>query len=107
MTNGVTPPTHGVGSRIGSPVVGLTSGCQCPGAGFGTHCDGPKRPSSWRAAIIASAAAVPAAIPCALNGRSGIAASDAAYCVARDWSKLALVGNGTLAGTVEMMLDRT
>jgi hypothetical protein len=27
--------------------------------------------------------------------------------VARDWSKLALVGNGRLAGTVEMMLERT
>jgi hypothetical protein len=37
MRKGFTPPTHGVGSRIGCPVAGLTSGCQCPGAEFGTH----------------------------------------------------------------------
>src|SRR5215207_5461593 len=79
MRNGLTPPTHGVGSRMGSPVVGSVSGHQCPGAVFGTHCDGPKRPSFCRAAIIASAAASPAAIPRALKGESGTPASEAVY----------------------------
>src|SRR5215211_6262403 len=76
MRKGFTPPTQGVGSRIGWPVAGLMSGCQCPGAEFGTHCDGPNRPSFSLAAIIASAAAFPAAMPCALNGESGIASSE-------------------------------
>src|SRR5215208_7552537 len=70
IRNGRTPPTHGVGSRTGVPL-GLKSGCQCPGAEFGTHWDGPNRPSPCRAAIIASAAAVPAVIPCVLNGLFG------------------------------------
>ena len=89
------------------PGAGSTSGCQCPGAGFGTHCDGPNRPSPSRAAIIASAAAFPAATPLVLNGESGIALSEAAYCEASDCSTLALVGNGMLAGTVETMFERT
>ena len=42
-----------------------------------------------------------------LNGESGIAPSDAAYCEASDCSTLALVGNGMLAGTVETMFERT
>ena len=36
IRNGVTPPTHGVGSRIGCPA-GFRIGCQCPGAELGTH----------------------------------------------------------------------
>ena len=55
-----------------------------PGSEFGTHGDGPKRPSPCRAAIIASAAAFPAAIPRDLRRVSGIAASDVAYSVASD-----------------------
>src|SRR5262249_25564626 len=43
--NGLTPPTHGVGSRIGLPLASR-KGDQCPGLAFGTHCDGPNRPSS-------------------------------------------------------------
>ena len=58
MTKGVTPPTHGVGS-LGRPAIGH----QCPFSMFGFHCEGPKRPSSSRAVIMASAAAFPAAIP--------------------------------------------
>src|SRR5215207_3109853 len=106
IRNGRTFPTHGVGSSMGVPS-GFKSGCQCPGAAFGTHGDGPKRPSFSRAAIIASAAAFPAAIPWVLNGRSGIAVSEAAYCAASDCNKLALVGNAMVGGTVETMLERT
>jgi hypothetical protein len=104
--NGRTPPTHGVGSSIGVPS-GFNSGCQCPGSSFGTHGEGPKRPSPRRAAIIAFAAASPAAIPAVLNGVSAIAASAAAYSVSSVCNKLALFGNGMLAGTVETMLERT
>jgi hypothetical protein len=100
--NGRTPPTHGVGSSGDVPFG--NNGCQCPGAEFGTHCDGPKRPSSFRAAIIASAAAFPAAIPCLLNGVSGTAPSDVAYCAASESNKLSRFGNEMLAGTVETML---
>ena len=107
MRNGFTRPTHGVGSRIGCPVAGSMSGCQCPGAEFGTHCEGPNRPSPSLAAIIASAAAFPAATPWALNGESGIAPSEDAYCDASDCSTLALLGNGMLAGTVDTMFERT
>src|SRR5918994_7348585 len=105
--NGLTLPTQGVGSRMGCPVAGLMRGCQCPGAEFGTHGEGPNRPSSSLAAIIASAAALPAAIPCALNGPSGIAASEAPYCEASDCNTPALLGNGMVGGTVETMLERT
>jgi hypothetical protein len=42
-----------------------------------------------------------------LNGESGIALSEAAYCDASDSSTLALVGNEMLAGTVETIFDRT
>ena len=42
-----------------------------------------------------------------LNGVSGIAASEAAYSVASVCNRLALFGNGMLAGTVETMLERT
>src|SRR5215211_8636905 len=90
IRKGFTPPTQGVGSRTGCPVAGLMRGCQCPGAEFGTHCEGPNRPSPSLAAIIAPAAAFPAAIPCALNGESGIAPSEASYCVASEANKAAL-----------------
>src|SRR6185436_16818704 len=59
MKNGVTAPTHGVGSRIGAPVVGLVSGDQWPGAVLGTHWDGPNRPSFARSSSMALAAACP------------------------------------------------
>jgi hypothetical protein len=99
------PPTHGVGSSICIPS-GFRSGCQCPGSWLGTHGEGPKRPSSCRAAIIASAAAFPAAIPCALNGVPDKAASEAAYSVCSDCNRLALLGNGMVAGTVATMWER-
>ena len=107
MRKGSTPPTQGVGSSIGSMVAGFTSGYQCPGAEFGTHCEGPKRPSPSRAAVIASAAASPASIPWLLKGDSSIAASEAAYCPASVCKTVALVGKGMLAGTPETMLVRT
>src|SRR5688572_16442663 len=107
MRNGCTPPTHGVASRIGCPAVGLTSGCQCPRAAAGTHWHGPNRRSPSLAAIIASAAAFPAAIPSALNGESAMSPSQAAYWDASDWSTVSLAENGMLAGTVETMFART
>src|SRR5205085_12065022 len=82
---GRTPATHAAGSRICAPS-GFTSGCQCPTAVLATHGDGPNRPSPSRAAIIASAAASPAAIPSVLDRPSG----NAARC-----------------GTLETMLERT
>jgi hypothetical protein len=39
------------------------TGSKYPGFGFGTNWDGPNLPSSFLASIMASAAAVPAAIP--------------------------------------------
>ena len=72
--NGFTLATQGVGSRIGVPS-GLSCGCQCPGSVFDFHGEGPKRPSPCRAAIIAAAAAFPAAIPAVFMGESGIAAA--------------------------------
>jgi hypothetical protein len=105
IRNGRTPPTHGVGSSIWVPS-GFSSGCQWPGSEFGTHCDGPNRPSFCRAAIITSAAAFPAAIPVVLEGVSGIPASEAAYSVASESSKVARFGNGMVAGTVATTLDR-
>ena len=83
MKNGFTPPTHGVGSRIGSPVGGLISGCQCPTPVSGTHWDGPNRPSPALESSMALAAACPIGMPCLLKALLPIAASDAAYCVAR------------------------
>ena len=106
IRNGRTPPTHGVGSSIGVPS-GFNSGCQCPGSSFGFHGDGPKRPSPSRAAIIASAAAFPAAIPWVLDGPSGIAASEVSYSVSSDCNRSARFGNGMRAGTVETMFERT
>jgi hypothetical protein len=106
MRNGLTPPTHGVGSSIGVPS-GFESGCQCPASELGTHGEGPKRPSSRRAAIIASPAAFPAAIPCTLNGVFGMAASVAAYSVCSDCNRLALLGNEMRSGTVATMSERT
>ena len=78
IVNGCTFATHGVGSRIGSPVAGLISGCQWPTAGFDTHGDGPKRPSSARDASIAPAAAFPAAIPFVFAAPLEIGASEVA-----------------------------
>src|SRR6478752_5292849 len=77
MKNGRTPPTHGVGSRIGAPVVGLISGAQCPTAVLGTHWDGPNRPSFARSSSMACAAACPIEMPCRLNELLAIGASDA------------------------------
>ena len=91
IRNGLTPPTHGVGSCAVVPF-GAT-GSQYPGFAFGQNWDGPNRPSPCLASIIASAAAVPAAIPMFLNGESGIAFFEALYCVSSDASTAALVGN--------------
>ncbi len=105
--NGRTPPTHGVGSSSGCIVAGSISGCQYPAPVCCFHCDGPKRPSFIRAAIIASAAALPALMPILLNGLSGIAPFEMSYCAASPVSKLALFGNGMVRGTPETMLERT
>src|SRR5687767_4008587 len=107
MRNGFTLPIHGFGSRIGCPVAGLMLGCQCPGAEFDTHWEGPNRPSPCLAAIIASAAAFPAATPWALDGESGTAPSDEACCDARACSTLSLLGKAMRAGTVDTMSTRT
>src|SRR5207237_8003626 len=104
--NGRTPPTQGVGSSIWVPSE-FNSGCQCARVSFEFQGDGPKRPSPSRAAIIASAATSPAAIPSVLSGPSGIAASEFSYSVSSACSKSALFGNGILAGTVETILERT
>ena len=86
---------------------GFKSGCQCPGAEFGTHCEAPKRPSPCRAAIIASAAAFPAAMPRFLNGLSGIPLSEAAYSAFSVATTLALFGNAMVGGTVKAISVRT
>ena len=72
------------------------TGSQNPGFAFGTNWDGPNRPSSFLASIIACAAAVPAAIPLSLNGDSGIAFFEALYCVSSDVSRAPLVGKSML-----------
>ena len=56
---------------------------------------------------MACAAAVPAAIPMFLNGESGIAFVAAWYCDASDASRVALLGNVMLWGTVSTMFFRT
>ena len=94
MRNGFTPPTHGVGSRIGCRRR-LMSGCQCPASEFGTHCDGPNRPSPSRARR--SSRRPPRArrrSPAVLNGPSGIAPSEAAYVEWRACSESRLSGPG-------------
>src|SRR6187431_1947595 len=89
IRNGLTPPTHGVGSRIGL-LLASSNGDQCPGFGFGSHCDAPNRPSACRAAIIACAAACPASTPSVLDGPSSTPASELAYDVERDCSAACL-----------------
>ena len=105
MRNGLTLPTHGVGSRTGTPPE--TSGCQCPGAGFDTHGDGPNRPSPSLASSIASAAACPTAMPCRLNESSSIASSEAAYAEESVLRSPARPGNGALSGAVETSSEST
>ena len=56
---------------------------------------------------MASAAAVPAATPMFLNGESGIAFVAVWYCDASDASRVALLGNVMLWGTVSTMFFRT
>ena len=106
MRNGFTLPTQGVGSRIGAPV-GLRSGCQCPGAAFGTHGDGPNRPSPSLASSIASAAACPTAMPCFLKAPSSIASSEAAYAAESVLRSPARPGNGARSGAVETSSEST
>ena len=86
--------------------MGVMIGCQCPGAEFGTHCDGPNRPSSWRAAIMAAAAAFPALMPWRLDEPFGIAASELSYCVASDRNRAARAVASKF-GTVATMSRRT
>src|SRR6476646_8111592 len=107
MKNGRTPPTHGVGSRIGSPVAGLVSGCQWPTPVFETHCDGPNRPSFARSSSMALAAACPISTPCRLNELLAIGASDAEYCVESVLSSPARPGNGARSGALETRLEST
>src|SRR5262245_24908310 len=104
MRNGSTPPTHGVGS--GAVVPFGATGSQYPGFGFATNWDGPNLPSVFRASIMASAAAVPAAIPMFLKDESGIEFVHALYCVSSDASTAPLVGNVMLWGTVSTMFFR-
>ena len=104
-TNGSTVPIHGVGSSTCCPAA-LSEGDQWPTAVLGTHCEAPNRPSSWRSAIIASAAAVPAATPCCSCGPSSTAARAAEYCAASDASRPDRVVAGRF-GTVETRWART
>ena len=106
MRNGLTSPAHGVGSSSGAPV-GDSSGCQCPGAEFGTHADGPNRPSPSRASSIAAAAACPTATPCFVNESSSSAASEAAYAEESVLSSAARPGNGARSGAVETSSEIT
>jgi hypothetical protein len=46
-------------------------------------------------------------MPMVLNGEPGIPPSDAAYSAASACNKVALFGNGMVAGTPETMLERT
>ena len=78
MRNGVTPPAHGVGSRIGAPAA-LRSGCQWPTVASGSHWESPNRPSPTLASSIAVAAAWPIAMPLFLEAPPSIASSEAAY----------------------------
>jgi hypothetical protein len=102
--NGLTPPTHGVGSSISVPS-GFDSGHQCPGARLGSHWEGPKRRSFARAATIASAAALPALIPSVFKGESGMSARAVAYSVPTEINRLSRFGKAIVAGTVVMMLE--
>ena len=104
--NGSTAPTHGVGSRTGCPEAGSVSGHQCPGAVLGTHCEGPNRPSSSRAAIITLAAASPAAIPFTSRQPSGMSARASAYCLASVSSMVARLVSGRFF-TVDTMSRST
>jgi hypothetical protein len=54
--------------------------------------EGPNLPSSFLASIMASAAAVPAAMPRSLNDEAGIAFVEASYCASSEASTVALVG---------------
>ena len=105
MRNGLTLPTHGVGSRAATPPG--TSGCQCPTAEFGTHGDGPNRPSPSLASSIALAAACPIAMPCFLNESSSIDAREAAYAEESVLRSPARPGNGALSGAVETSSEST
>jgi hypothetical protein len=76
IRKGFTSFNHAFGSLT---FAGRT-GRQAPGADPTANLNGPKRPSSVRAASIAVAAASPTAIPRVFDEPSGIVASDAAYC---------------------------
>ena len=71
--NGRTLPTHGAGSRANVGGVGR----HAPGSEPMGKSNGAFRPSFARAASIAAAAALPAAMPPSLRGPSGTAASEA------------------------------
>ena len=105
MRNGFTLPAHAVGSRTGTPPE--TSGCQCPGAGFDTHGDGPNRPSPSLSSSIASAAACPTLMPCFLKESSSIASSEAAYSEASVFRSAPRLVNGTLSCAVETSSEST
>ena len=72
-----------------------------PGCGVRHPLRGPEPPVASRAAIIASAAAFPAATPWALDGESGIAAERGRVLRGERLQHALPVGNGMFAGTVD------
>src|ERR671913_244841 len=99
--NGRTLPTHPVGSSSGVPVVGDSSGCQCPTSELGTHALAPNRPSPVRAACITRAASWPTATPCLVDESSPKAPSEDAYAEVSAFRSPARPGNGTRSGADE------
>ena len=75
IRNGLTSLSHAPGSLMKSG----TSGRHAPTADPAVNRKGPKRPSSVRAAIMASAAALPVAIPPSFAAPGGIVARAASY----------------------------
>ena len=82
-------------------------GCQWPTALFGTHGEGPNRPSPWRAASIAAEAAWPAAMPSVLACDAAIAPSAASRAVATESSRVCRFGNAIEPGTPAISAART
>ena len=76
IRNGLTSFSQAAGSFA---IAGST-GFHWPGPEPTGNRNAPKRPSSFRAAIIAAAAALPTAIPRRFDALSEIEASEAAYC---------------------------
>ena len=106
MRKGLTPPTHGVGSRIGP--VAADQRLPMSGRGVRHPLRRPEPPVALTGSDHRRRRRVPGGDSLGLATASRVSrSSEAAYCDASDCSTLALVGNAMLAGTVETMFDRT